>query len=239
MTKTALLHRAPLFGLIIVVSIAFAFFFFLIARDGTITAQTPNYTSQAVETDDPLITKVVPIAELTRPTITEKDPVLGDKNAPVKLVIFSDFSCPHCATLAADVKKLITARTDVAAVWKDFPLSVLRPEAQSAHIAAQCAADQGKFWDYAERLFASRNAFSRTTFLKIAQELQLNPATFAACLEDQNVVLRIQTSIEEGNALRIDATPFVFIGDQRISGAPTFEELNRAVDIHRLIEEKQ
>jgi len=103
----------------------------------------------------------------------EGDPVLGSSNAPVTMVEISDFQCPFCGKYAREtfpqIKKEYVDTGKVKIIFKNFPLP-MHPNAQKAAEAAECAADQGKFWEYKEKLFANQNNLSVEDLKKYAQE---------------------------------------------------------------------
>jgi protein-disulfide isomerase len=106
----------------------------------------------------------------------EGEPVLGNPDAPVTLVEISDFQCPYCGKFAREtfpqIKKEYIDAGKVKAVFKNFPLPA-HTYAQKAAEAGECANEQGKFWEYQEKLFANQNALSITDLKKYAQELGL------------------------------------------------------------------
>ena len=98
-------------------------------------------------------------------TIDKDDPILGEKNAPVSIVEFSDFQCPFCARAAtgpvAEFKNSNYFKDgQVNLIYKDFPLNSIHPFAQKAAEAAQCAFEQGKFWEYHDTLFTNQQALA-------------------------------------------------------------------------------
>ena len=106
----------------------------------------------------------------------EGEPVLGSPDSPVTLVEISDFQCPYCGKFAREtfpqIEKEYIDTGKVKAVFKNFPLPA-HTYAQKAAEAGECANEQGKFWDYQEKLFANQNALSITDLKKYAQELGL------------------------------------------------------------------
>jgi len=89
--------------------------------------------------------------------VAADDPSIGPASAPVTLIEFSDFQCPFCQRVAPTLKQVKQKYGDkVRVVWKDFPLTQIHPQAFKASEAAHCAAEQGKFWEYHDRLFANQ-----------------------------------------------------------------------------------
>lgn len=220
----------PLVGGILVIGAATIAIFSLFSNSlyQSFDDRQPSYG-----TSDPLITKVNSKQVIDRPTINSNDPRFGPQNAAVTFVLFSDFACPYCKVIASQLKKLATDNNDVNVIWKDFPITTLHPTSGNAHIAARCAHEQGKFWEYHDQLFANQSDFSRGALQSIASEIGLNTVTFNSCLDSTKPIEDIANGIEMGNDLSIDGTPYLFINDQRVSGLVTQTELEQIVNIHR------
>ena len=93
-------------------------------------------------------------------TVAQNEPSAGRADAPVQIVMYSDFQCPFCARVGATVKKVQETYGDrVRVVFRDFPLSSIHPRATAAAVAARCAYEQGRFWEYHDRLFANGARF--------------------------------------------------------------------------------
>lgn len=228
----------PFAGLAFLFLAGFTYLFILI------TLPPPNFLSQSrvvhsTKLSDPLVSGSVTPPAPTSPTVNEDDFVLGDKTSSVRIVIFSDFACPFCKTLSSDLRRIIEAHPQVHLVWKNFPLTSIHPEAFGAHLAARCAGEQGQFWPYHDQLFAAQGKFSHDTYTAIAESLGIRSGAFQACMDSTRAILRVQSDVEEANALGIDGTPYLFVGDQKISGAISYEELERTVEITTLINQKQ
>ncbi len=164
--------------------------------------------------------------EISVPTVTFADPAVGPATARVSLVLFGDFQCDYCAD-ASDAARSVQRAfpADVRVVWKDFPNESIHPEAMNAAVAAQCAARQGKFWEYHDALFLRRALLSDEQYRQIARDTGLDGNTFAKCFDTKDSAPVVERSMDEGLGLRLTATPTLFINDLRIVGAVSAEEL--------------
>src|SRR5919198_1332167 len=138
---------------------------------------------------------------LRAPTVqvaTEGKPALGPANAPVTIVEFSDFQCPYCRQAQGTLKQLMAAyEGKIKLVYRDFPLRNIHPQAQKAAEAAQCAAEQQKFWPYHDKLFAS-SSLQMDELKKFAQELDLSLEQFTTCLDSSKYASEIDTDMRAG-----------------------------------------
>jgi protein-disulfide isomerase len=159
------------------------------------------------------------------------DPILGKPGAAVTIVEFSDFQCPFCARVRPTLKSLYDAYGDrVRIVWKDFPLTAIHPQAFVAAQAGNCAREQGKFWEYHDKLFANQQALQLEFLKKYAAEAGLDAAKFDACLDTAKYSDRVQQQMGAGNRLGVSATPSVFINGRMLSGAHPYETFAAIVD---------
>jgi protein-disulfide isomerase len=167
----------------------------------------------------------------TTPALTVgvgKLPMLGKASAPVTIVQFSDFQCPYCAKLYTGAETQVrTAYVDTGKVkmyFRDFPLG-FHPNAMPAAIAASCAAEQGKFWEMHDKLFANQATWSglpeaNATFKAYANDIGLNSAAFAACYDTQKPQAAIAADEAEGQGYGVGGTPasFIIVPKSKISG---------------------
>jgi protein-disulfide isomerase len=142
-------------------------------------------------------------------------PVLGDADATVAIVEFSDFECPFCRrhqanTVPSLVDKYVHAGK-VKYVFVDFPLS-FHAQAEPAAIAASCAHEQGEFWRMHDQLFASQAKLSPATYRKLATDLNLDAETFARCIASPATKARIERHVALGQAFGVSGTPAFLIG---------------------------
>jgi protein-disulfide isomerase len=163
--------------------------------------------------------------------IETSDPSLGRTSAPITLIEFSDFQCPFCQRVAPTLKKLRDTYGDkVRIVWKDFPLTQIHPQAFKAGEAAHCAGDQGKYWEYHDRLFANQQQLQPDDLKKHATELGLDPAAFNACLDTSKYGERVRDGVAQGQRLGVNSTPTIYINGRMLSGAQPYETFVSVID---------
>ncbi len=163
----------------------------------------------------------------------EGEPFLGDATAPVTVVEFSDYQCSFCRKFWAETLPqlkdgyIITGK--VKFFFKDFPLNS-HPEAQPAALAAACAQEQGKFWEYHDKLFDGQRSLGDEQYAAWAEELGLDGDRFASCLSSKKYQEDIQADIREAAALGILGTPAFVINGKVISGFQPYSVFVREVD---------
>jgi protein-disulfide isomerase len=163
--------------------------------------------------------------------VAADDAALGAANAPVTIVEFSDFQCPFCQRVAPTLKRITETYGDkVRVVWKDFPLTSIHPEAFKAAEAGNCAREQGKFWEYHDRLFANQQALQPDALKAHAAAVGLDTAQFNACLDSAKYSDRVQEHIGAGARLGINSTPALFINGRPVTGAQPYEVFARIID---------
>lgn len=164
------------------------------------------------------------------PSVTFVNPKLGAPEPKLTVVAYSDFECVPCASFASVMNAVLLAEPDVQYVWKNMPNESTHEFSTRAAIAAYCAGNQGKFWEYHDELFARQYYFSDNLFAQIAGELGLDTEAFQNCYNMSETLPLVKRDYEEGLGLGITATPTIFIGDDRYTGAPTFDDLFERVE---------
>jgi protein-disulfide isomerase len=163
--------------------------------------------------------------------IEASDPSLGRASAPITLIEFSDFQCPFCQRVAPTLKRVRETYGDkVRIIWKDFPLTQIHPQAFKAGEAAHCAGDQGKYWEYHDRLFANQQLLQPDDLKKHAAEIGLNAAAFGTCLDSSKYGERVRNSIAEGTRLGVNSTPTIYVNGRVLSGAQPYETFVSVID---------
>lgn len=168
---------------------------------------------------------------LDKPLFNPLNPKLGPDNAKLKIVKFCDFLCPICKKTSENIIKLVEDYPkDTQIIWKNFPNIELHPTSAITAIAAQCANEQGFFWEYHNLIFDNQKNLVGDhigpLLLNFADDLKLDKISFAKCLASQDTFTLIGQDFEEGRALGIDGTPYLFINDVvKISGGVEYDEL--------------
>lgn len=176
-------------------------------------------------------TEVVINLEQPRVNIsTDDDPSQGKQDAPITLIEFSDFQCPFCKRARGTVAEILSTYGDkVYYVFRDFPLS-FHKDALLAHQAANCAHEQGKYWEYSNGLWDRQQDLKRESLLALAKSLSLKEDDFTKCLDSGKQADEIQKDIRDGSTAGVSGTPAYFINGRFLSGAQPFEAFKEIID---------
>lgn len=153
----------------------------------------------------------------------------GSKDAPVMVVEFADYECPYCQKVAPDIKKLEgDYGSKIAITYKDFPLP-MHSHAEKAAEAVRCAGKQGKFWEFHDALFSSKQ-LDVDQLKAEARTLSLDGAQFDKCLDSGDTAAAVGQDRQEGVQLGLSGTPSFFINGHFYSGALDYNSLHRIID---------
>lgn len=165
--------------------------------------------------------------------LTADDHVRGNANAPITIVEYSDFECPFCSRAHPTVEQIrSTYGNDVKIVYRHFPLS-FHPQAQKAAEASECAADQGKFWEFHDKVFENQTLLSGGGVAQLkawAGELKLNQSKFDTCLDSGSKAQMVQADLAQGTQLGVTGTPAFFVNGQSLVGAQPFSIFQQVID---------
>jgi len=160
----------------------------------------------------------------------DDDPSVGPANAPVTIVEFSDFQCQYCRLSVPMIKEILAKYpSKVKVVYRDYP-GPNHPHAQQAAEAAQCAAEQGKFWEYHDSLFDRQAPGTGWNFTELAKEIGLNQDAFATCLNTGRYREEVAKDLHDGLKLGVTSTPTFFINGRPLVGAQPFAEFQAVID---------
>jgi len=191
-----------------------------------------------------------PTQQQTQPTSPiiqvslDDDPVLGNQDAPVTIVEFSDFQCPFCSRFYQQTLPLIEKNYIqtgiVKLVYRDFPLDI-HPNAVPAHIAAECADEQGKFWEYHDLLFDRQSEWqglflgsAEEKFSQYASGLGLDTTSFESCMKSDEIANEVAQDFQAGVQYGSSGTPTFFIGNEdgyiKLVGAQPYAAFEAAIN---------
>ncbi len=159
--------------------------------------------------------------------IGENDHILGKLGAPVQLIVYSDFECRFCADFNDTIKRIANEFGDkVVIAFRNFPLTAINPSALSAAIASECAAEQGKFWEMHDKLFAdnAEGNFGVEQFKKDAADIGLEVERFNKCLDEEKYKDKVGARVKEGEDAGILGAPQTYVNGQVLPGAYPFED---------------
>jgi protein-disulfide isomerase len=170
-------------------------------------------------------------APQSAPANLNNEPALGPADAPVTLIEYGDFGCTTCRGWynAGVLEKLRAKYGDqLRFVWRDFP--IITAQSPKAAEAAQCAFDQGKFWQYHDLLYQRAPALSVSDLKSYAAELGLDTARFNQCLDSGEKAAIIEKSKQDAQQRGFTATPDFLLNGQTIIGPPSFADLETRID---------
>jgi len=174
------------------------------------------------------------IANVNAEDYVDDDPSLGNENAPVTIVEFSDYQCPYCSRFRTQtldqIKEQYIDTGKVRFVYRDFPLTSIHPMAQKSAEASECADEQGKFWEYHDAIFANQQSLSIDNLKKWAKDLGLNENKFNTCLDSGKYADEVKKDMNDGANLGVRGTPYFLVGNTVLEGAYPFEAFQQAID---------
>lgn len=146
-------------------------------------------------------------------------PTLGNANAPVTLVEFSDFQCPFCRQFIGTLKQVEkNYPRDVKIVYRQFPIESIHQYAPMAAEASLCAAEQGKFWQLHDMMFADQSKLTVADLKEKAGVAGADRAKFDACLGSRKYTTQVERDIAEGTRLGVNGTPAIFVNGIELKG---------------------
>jgi len=176
----------------------------------------------------------------------DDDPVIGNPDAPITIIEFTDFQCPFCARFHTQTLPLIfeeyIEQGKVKLVVRDFPIQSIHPNAFPAAFASECANEQGKVKEMHDMLFYNQNQWSKqktadalSLFSQYATEIQLDQEIFDSCIINGKYIDEIQNDLNDGREYGVSGTPGFFIGNDQLGyvelkGAQPFDSFKKVID---------
>ncbi len=160
----------------------------------------------------------------------DDDPSKGPKTAPVTLIEFTEYQCPFCKKARPTIDKILSEYGDkVHYVLRDFPLSFHKQAKGSAN-AAQCAGEQGKYWEYSSQLWDSQGQHTDAKLVEIGESIKLDMTKFNSCVKSQKYFAEIDKDMDDGGKVGVSGTPAYFINGMFLSGAQPFSAFKQLID---------
>ncbi|MBI2640627.1 MAG: thioredoxin domain-containing protein [Candidatus Sungbacteria bacterium] len=164
-------------------------------------------------------------------------PYLGNPDAPVTLIEFGDFQCPFCGrffhTTEPQIIEQYVKTGKARFVYRDF--AFLGPESEWAAMAAECANEQGKFWQYHDYLYNNQRgenegAFSKENLKAFARAIGLSEAQFGSCLDSDKYLEAVRRDTDDGRSAGVNGTPATFVNGRLIQGAVPFAQFQKIIE---------
>ena len=162
--------------------------------------------------------------------------VWGPEGAPVRIIDYSDFGCIHCKNFALGAGQKLRAEYEATGkVRFEFKHFIIGgPTTANAANAAECAADQNRFWDYHDLLFSKqsveRDPFNKTALKQYGAQLQLDTATFNRCVDGDQHLDKVYKDRSEGSGQGVNATPTFFVNGTKLEGEVPYNDLKARID---------
>lgn len=185
-------------------------------------------------------TKVLVLDPATLPTVAAAGILKGNPDAPVQVIEFADFECPGCAHFATvtgpDVMNRLVATGEVAFRFFDLPLIDIHPNSVSAHNAAHCANEQGKFWEMHDAIFNGQFEWNtqatrapKKVLAGYAERVGLDTKQWDECYDSERMLPQILANRREAERLRVGSTPTFIIGDRMVSNSIPYDQFRALV----------
>ncbi len=172
--------------------------------------------------DDPAtLPCVVPVGE---------SPERGPSDALVTIVEFADFQCYYCGVAESIVREVDAERPGLRWVFKHFPITSIHSHALPAAIAAECAKEQGQFWQMHDLLFANQSALVESALVSYAEELGLDIDAWNTCRASDEAIVPIREDYNLGLAIGVVGTPTFFINGSALPGAYPVSDFTALID---------
>jgi len=198
---------------------------------------TPSPTQQPTQPPGPQIIQ----------GLLDDDPVRGNPDATITMVEFSDFQCPFCKRFHETTLPLILENYidtgKVKFVYRDFPITSIHPNgAVATALAAECADEQGMFWQYHDKIFQNQKNWERLAAEDIvivlksyAEEFDLNTNQFNDCLDSGKYLDEVNKDLRDGTSYGVTGTPGFFIGNEergyiKVTGAQPYSVFQQVLD---------
>lgn len=163
--------------------------------------------------------------------VNERDHAIGPADAPVTIVEYGDYACSDCRAALAILRDIQRAYgNNVRVIFRHFPLQKAHPHAFLAAVGAEAAAQQGRFWEYHDRLFARQPDLNRNDLIAYAIAIGLDREAFESALDDPDLAESVTADFKGGVRSDVNSTPTLYLNESRYDGLHTFAALATAIE---------
>lgn len=168
--------------------------------------------------------------EAPRVEVAAEGPSRGPANAPITIVEFSDYQCPFCKRAEPIVKQVLERYPDkIRLVYRNFPLEQMHPRARPTAEAALCADEQGKFWEFHDKVFGG-SGLEETDLVAYGEAVGLDVPKFKACMAERRYKDKVDADAKAGREAGVSGTPAFFVNGILLSGAKPVEEFSAIIE---------
>ena len=151
-----------------------------------------------------------------RTAVNSQDHIQGNINAPIELVEYGDYQCPHCGHAYPIIKSIQKKMGNkLKFVFRNFPLAEIHPNAVNAAVASEAAAMQNKFWEMHDHLFEFQSRLDDESLVRYAAQLKLNVEQFENDFEKPELIKKVDADFESGVRSGVNGTPSFFINGEK------------------------
>jgi protein-disulfide isomerase len=163
--------------------------------------------------------------------VTEKDHIQGNSDAPITLVEYGDYECPHCGRAHLILKRIQHRFGDqIRLVFRNFPLKQMHPMAEPAAETAEFAATQGKFWETHDAIFENQKSLSPEFLFELAERVGVSAEGLREALQTEAFVARVRHDFLSGVRSGVNGTPTFFINGQRHDASYEYDDLVAGIE---------
>lgn len=162
------------------------------------------------------------------------NPILGNKDAKVTIIEFSDLQCPFCKRYHdqtwPQIESEYVKTGKVQYTFRHYPLNNIHPQAAKAGEAVACAREQNKFYELTDKIFDNQQAMMPDDIKRMAVEVGLNAGPFNECFDSGRMKAEVDKDLADGSAVGVSGTPTFFVNGNRLVGAQPFEAFKVIID---------
>jgi protein-disulfide isomerase len=159
------------------------------------------------------------VMSILRIAVNSNDHIQGKPTAPIELVEYGDYQCPHCGHAYPIIKNIqLKMGSELKFVYRNFPLAEIHPDAVNAALASEAAGLQNKFWEMHDHLFEHQNRLNESSLIKYAEQLDLDIEQFNIDRRSEALIQKVETDFESGVRSGVNGTPSFFINGEKYNG---------------------